>query len=146
MEWAADLIWLLHTAFIIWYFLVPFFNNHPMLVLHLFTGPLLFLHWLLNSDDCSLTLLEMKLRGIEDCKESFFWNLVSPIYKPPSDDVTRQLIWAVSIFLWGITVIKVVHTPSILTSVFKDTVRAFRGQPPLHVSGYNTLKDSDTQV
>ena len=127
MEWAADLIWLLHVAFIAWYVLVPFFNNHPMLVLHLFTGPLLFLHWMLNSDDCSLTLIEMKLRGIDDCSESFFWNLVSPIYKPKSDTVTRQFVWALSLMLWGVTVARVARHPEIFTSVFQDSMRAFRG-------------------
>ena len=129
-SFAADLIWLIHIAFVAWYVLVPFFNSKPMLVLHLFTGPLLFLHWILNSDDCSLTLLEMKLRGIDDCKESFFWNLVSPIYKPKSDQTTRQMVWAISLLLWGITVVKVVKHPDIITDVLHDGIRAFKGELP----------------
>jgi len=128
MEWAADIIWVLHIAFIAWFIIVPFTNNYPMLVLHLFTGPLLFLHWILNSDECSLTLIEMKLRGISECKESFFWNLVSPIYKPQSDKMTRQIVWILSLFLWGVTLSKAIRHPEIVTDVLHEAIATFKGQ------------------
>lgn len=126
MELAANIIWVIHIAFILWYIITPFTNNIPMLTLHFFTGPMLWIHWVTMRDECSLTLLEMKLRGIDDCKESFFWNLVSPIYKPRTDETVRQIIWLLSILLWFVTLSKVLKRPEMIAEVFYAATIPFR--------------------
>lgn len=130
MELVANLVWLIHMAFILWFVITPFTNNKPMLVLHFFTAGFLWLHWLTNRDECSLTLLEMKLRGIEDCKESFMWSVVSPIYKPRTDATMRQVIWVASIALWLVTVSKVLKDPHMVADVFRAALAPFTGKNP----------------
>lgn len=125
MNLAADIIYIIHMAFIAWYMITPFTNNVPMLVLHFFTGPFLMFHWIVNRDECSLTLLEMKLRGIEKCNESFFWNVVSPIYKPRTDETGRQIIWVAAIVFWLVTVSKVLRHPGMIGEVFRAAMTPF---------------------
>lgn len=122
MNVGATVIRLLHYAFILFYMVAPFTNNPSFLVLHLMTGPLLWVHWYTLSDECSLTLLECWFRGIpyNERHDSFFFNLVNPIYKFDSDADVRKFIWIVSIALWMITLIKVLHNPSILTEPFRQ--------------------------
>ena len=129
MEIAANIVWLIHMLFIAWFTITPFTNNAPMLALHFFTGPFLFLHWISLRDECSLTLLEMKLRGIENCNESFFWNVVSPIYKPRTTETGKQLLWLVSILLWLVTVSKVLKNPEMVAEVFHAAMRPFKRTP-----------------
>lgn len=89
---------------------------------------MLWIHWITLRDECSLTLLEMKLRGIEDCKESFFWNVVSPIYKPRTDETMRQFIWIASIALWLVTLSKVLKHPEMIAEVFQAAMIPFKKQ------------------
>lgn len=123
---AANVIWVLHMLFVVWMVVTPFTNNEPNLVLHLFVGPFLWFHWIMNEDACSLTLMEMKLRGIQDCKESFFHHVVSPIYKPRDEDI-RVMAWMASIGLWLVTLSKVLKRPQMIGDMFKT---AWYGHPP----------------
>lgn len=122
MNVAANIIRLLHYAFIVFYVVAPFTKNDSLLLLHLMTGPLLWVHWYAMSDECSLTLIECWCRGIpySERQESFFFNLVNPIYKFDSDADVRRFIWIASIALWMVTFAKVVNNPSILTNTFKQ--------------------------
>lgn len=113
----ANLVWLLHVAFVLWMVLTPFSNNEPMLVLHLFVGPFLWMHWLLSDDTCSLTLLESYLRGVP-CDKSFFHSVVSPVYKIQDDDI-RAASWVASVVLWLITLSKVMKRPAMISDMFK---------------------------
>jgi hypothetical protein len=122
-DFLANLIWILHILFILWFVLTPFTNNKPMLALHFVGGASLFVHWALGQDTCTLTLIEQKLRGVE-CKDSFFFNLVSPIYKI-SDEQLRPFVWIVSLALWSVTVSKIIKDPSILTSTFTQAFKPF---------------------
>lgn len=115
----ANLTWLLHAAFVLWFCLTPFVGSEPMLVLHLFIGPFLFFHWIMNDDTCSLTLLEMKLRGLEKCETSFFYNLVSPIYKPRDAEV-RSVAWVLAVSLWLVTVSRVLRRPNMIGDMFRQ--------------------------
>jgi len=128
-EFFANAIWLLHIAFILFYTLTPFTDIHKFPELHilmLFTGPLLWVHWLCNSDECSLTRMELMLRGDIEKRESFFYNLVSPIYQPTDDQQVRQIMWVVSIGLWLITLSKFIKNPCI----FKDFFNRALGRAP----------------
>jgi len=129
-DWAANIVKVIHILFILWFVITPFTNSEPALVLHLFTAPFLMLHWAMNADECSLTLLEMKLRGIEKCEHSFMWSVVSPIYKPRDADL-KSVAWIVTIILWLVTLSKVWKRPGMIKHVFggafvktDDTTRA----------------------
>lgn len=96
----------LHWAFVIFMAWAPFSSNRTALVMHALVTPFLWLHWILNDDTCALTLLEKKIRGLEDDSHSFFYALVSPVYKVRDADV-RVACWVASIVLWLITISKV---------------------------------------
>jgi hypothetical protein len=115
-EFLANVVWLMHILFVLWVVIVPFTQNKPMLVLHLVMVPFIQLHWLLSNDTCALTVAERWLRGV-DKSESFFHNLVSPIYVIKDEDI-RAWSWLLSFVLWFITLTKVVDDPSMIASVF----------------------------
>lgn len=115
-ELLANVIWLLHLLFVLWVVIVPFTNSSYMLVLHLILMPFIWCHWLLNSDVCALTLAERYFRGV-DSTESFFHNLVSPVYTL-SDSSVGRLAWIVSIALWTLTLTKVLRRPAMIKDAF----------------------------
>jgi hypothetical protein len=115
-EFLANVIKVLHIIFIIWVVVTPFTNNEPMLVLHLFVVPFMQIHWATNQDTCALTLMERHLRGVSS-DESFFHNLVSPVYKI-QDQQLRPVIWAASLGLWLVTLNKVMKDPGMIKRTF----------------------------
>lgn len=115
-EALANLCWLLHILFVLWVLIVPFTGNEPMLVLHLIIMPFLWFHWWLNEDTCALTLMECHFRGVKS-KDSFFHNLVSPVYKIRDGDV-RSWSWLASVLLWLLTLSKVLRRPAMIRDVF----------------------------
>ena len=117
----ANVCWVLHLLFVLWVLVVPFTSSEPMLVLHLMVMPFLWLHWLVNDDTCALTLMERHLRGVS-AEESFFHNLVSPVYKIRDGDL-RSLCWLLSVLLWLVTLSKVLRRPGMIRDVFT-------GRPP----------------
>lgn len=112
----ANLCWLLHIMFVLWVVITPFTHNEPMLVLHLMVMPFLWFHWVLADDTCALTLMERHLRGVPS-DESFFHNLVSPVYKIRDKDL-RAASWIASVVLWLITLSKVLQRPQMIRDVF----------------------------
>jgi hypothetical protein len=121
-EFLANIIYVLHILFILWFIITPFTNNPEMLVLHLVTVPFIMFHWVIQRDDCCLTLVEMKLRGLDyntESNKSFFYNLVSPFYII-RDENMRAYAWVVSICLWFITFLKVTKNPSMVTDIIKN--------------------------
>lgn len=117
----ANVCWVLHILFVLWVLVVPFTNNEPMLVLHLFVLPFLWFHWWVNDDTCALTLAERSLRGVPS-EDSFFHNLVSPVYKIQDSDV-RSASWVISILLWLVTLAKVLQRPAMIREVFLGQAR-----------------------
>ena len=112
----ANLCWVLHVLFVLWALVVPFTQNEPMLVLHLMIMPFLWFHWWMSDDTCALTLMERHLRGVSS-ENSFFHNLVSPIYKIKDEDM-RTVSWVVSVLLWLLTLSKVMQRPGMIRDVF----------------------------
>lgn len=113
---AGWLIFLLHALFVAFLTWAPFSSCDVAIVGCALLMPCLWVHWLLNDDTCALTLLERKLRGVENC-DSFFYNLVSPIYKPRDADV-RAFAWVASVLLWGVAASKVLADPSMVRRAF----------------------------
>lgn len=117
----ANVCWILHILFVLWVLAVPFTDNEPMLVLHLMVMPFLWLHWAVNDDTCALTLAERHLRGVSS-DDSFFHNLVSPVYKIKDDDL-RVVCWWFSVGLWLVTLSKVLRRPAMIREVFTGRAR-----------------------
>lgn len=128
----ANLVWVLHILFVLFFVTVPFLDimEYPELhILHLMTGPLLWVHWLANSDECALTRIEMFFRGDAEKTNSFFYNLVQPIYQPTDDRVLRQGIWVVSIGLWLITLTKFIKNPCVFKAFLGKLRNGKRNAP-----------------
>lgn len=104
-ELVAGLVSVLHLVFVVFMAWAPFSGNRMALVCHLVVTPLLWLHWALNDDSCALTLLETKLRGVDN-SQSFMHSLVSPVYKVKDADM-RSVCWVSSVALWLVTVSQV---------------------------------------
>lgn len=84
----ADIIRIIHICIILYILLTPFIvTDESLLTIHVFCCIALLSHWYFNSDECILTLLESKLRGIST-EESFINNIISPIYKTSYDFTT----------------------------------------------------------
>lgn len=122
----ANVVWLLHVLFVLWVVITPFTSSHQALLMHLILLPFIFVHWILNDDTCALTLAEMKLRGLDpdQCSESFFFNLVSPIYKI-RDESVRSLAWALAVGLWLVTAYRVYNNPAIVKDFWAQLKRAW---------------------
>jgi len=130
----ANLIWILHICFVLFFVVTPFLDieEYPELhILHLMCGPLLFIHWIAGSDECALTRMEMFFRGTEEKQTSFFYNLVQPIYQPTDDRLIRQWIWVVSIALWLITLTKFIKKPCVFRNFLTKVRNGGRPVPPV---------------
>lgn len=98
---AADVIKILHAAFAFLNVMAPFSDSQDLLRYHAVVMPFLFLHWITNDDTCALTLLETRLRGIPK-RQSFFHNLVGPVYKFRA----TTLVWVLSLVLWIVSMVR----------------------------------------
>jgi len=98
---AADIIKILHAAFVILNVVAPFSDSQDLLRYHVVVMPFLYLHWITNDDTCALTLLETHLRGCPN-RESFFHNLVSPVYKFRA----TTIVWLFSLALWIVSMVR----------------------------------------
>jgi len=76
----ANLVFVFHTIVILFVLTAPFSNIPALLILHITFSISLILHWLFNSNECSLTYIEAKLRGL-DKTQSFTHQFVAPMYE-----------------------------------------------------------------
>ena len=88
-----------------------------MLSIHLLVIPFIMIHWLTNQTVCALTIMEKALRGTNLDEETFFGQVVNPIYKGSGffadmirpiydikDEKTeKRMVWFGLITLWIIT-------------------------------------------
>jgi hypothetical protein len=99
---------------------VPFFGGDYLLSLHFIIVPFLMLHWVTNQSVCALTEIEKLVRGGCESKDTFFGQVMEPIYKSESfigrlaapfytfkDEETETLaVWVMLTGLWLITLYK----------------------------------------
>lgn len=107
----ANLIRILHVLLILFILCVPFVKKIPwqLILLHFVIVGSLLLHWVTNNDDCLLSNLESKLRGIP-VETSFMYSLVSPVYKNDiSDEQIRVLVTFVTPFLGCATLFRFIN-------------------------------------
>ena len=84
-EFMANLILLFHFCIVIFVLVAPFINIIAIWILHIIFCICMIIHWKLNNNICSLSVLEAKLRGL-DYVETFAHKFVSPIYDISSSD------------------------------------------------------------
>lgn len=111
----SNIINIIHTLFVLFVLLVPFTEDKFMLIIHALIIPNVLLHWFLNNNVCSLTVLEKKIRektsnkkeNEEDC---FTCKLIYPIYDFKKNyNEFSNLSYLVSIILFLISSNKIYH-------------------------------------
>lgn len=99
----ANFVRILHIALIFFIILVPFKKdlNWSTVLLHFTVCASLLFHWWCMNDECLLTHIESRLRGIP-IDHSFMYSLVSPVYKI-SDENLRKIAFIVTPILGLVT-------------------------------------------
>lgn len=96
----------IHLLFVLFIVLTPFFGNEFMLTYHFIAIPFLVLHWITNNDTCALTLLESKVRGVDD-DQTFIGNIIKPIYN--AHLTSKHYYWIMAV-LFLITTLRLHYT------------------------------------
>lgn len=112
-ELTIKVIQSVHILLMVMIIYIPFTNSPYLLMLHALFIPFLWLHWLTNNDTCVLTMLEKKLKGVED-DECFTCQLINPIFNfKKSNQDASKMIYTITIGLWLISVGKLAYKISI---------------------------------
>lgn len=114
MNVLADLIWLFHVLVIVFVLGAPFTNIPALLILHVTFSVSLLVHWLGNNNECSLTLLESTLRGL-DKTQSFTHQFIAPVYDI-SNTEWSQVCYTVTTTLLLISIYKLWTSPQVAQS------------------------------
>lgn len=75
----ANCISIFHSMIICFILLAPFLDIPSLLILHITFSVSLLVHWWGNSNVCSLSVIESKLRGL-NYTESFTHKFIAPVY------------------------------------------------------------------
>lgn len=107
-----QLIVVLHFLFVLFVVLTPFIGNNYFLILHVIVIPFMMAHWVMNDNNCALTLMEKKIRhqlyGEEpDPNDCFTYNIIAPVYDfKKNNHEMSHVIYIVTIALWCYSVYK----------------------------------------
>lgn len=78
------IITIIHACFLTGVILIPFSNSNYLLLIYIIIMPFIMLHWILNNNNCSLTLLERELRkkiyGKYSKADCLTCRLIEPVY------------------------------------------------------------------
>jgi hypothetical protein len=102
-----------HILFVLFVFLVPFFGTNMLLLMHFIVVPFVILHWITNQNQCSLTIIERKIRkeiyGEEpNPNDCIAYNIITPIYDFNKNYSNMSFaIYLITIFLWLCTAYKI---------------------------------------
>lgn len=105
----ANFISFLHILVVLFVILAPFSNILYILILHVSFAACLLLHWRNNSDICSLSILESKLRGL-DYTETYMHRLISPIYTVSESQLSKWC-YIITIITMSISIYKIYNSP-----------------------------------
>lgn len=108
----ANIVSIFHFSIILFIIVIPFTKVFPaILFIHILLCISIILHWLHNSNVCSLSILEAKLRGIPYTK-SYTHSIISPIY-----DISKtqwsKICYIIIIFLMGISMINILKSENL---------------------------------
>jgi hypothetical protein len=98
----ANYIRAFHTIVVIFILLAPFSNIPAFLILHITFSISLLLHWYTNNNECSLTYLEAKLRGL-DRTQAFTHKFIAPMYEMSSTEWSK-ICYIVTITLMCVSI------------------------------------------
>ena len=105
----ANTIWVFHMLVVAFVVLAPLTQVPALHILHITFSLSLLVHWYCNSNVCSLSMIESKLRGL-DYTESFTHRIVAPIYDI-SKTTWSKLCYTVTSILLCISIYKLIHSP-----------------------------------
>jgi hypothetical protein len=94
----ANLIKCIHILLIVFLVLAPFTKDSLIICLNLIVMTGIMIHWSLNNQVCCLTEFEKLCRGKECDSETFFGQLVGPVY---TLNQQNQIAWIVILFLFA---------------------------------------------
>lgn len=105
----ANIINAFHILVVLFVILTPFvfYNTSQMLILHITFTISLLLHWWGNSNVCSLSYMESKLRGL-DYTESFTHKFIAPIYDI-SQTTWSQICYIITIIVLSLSLYHVYY-------------------------------------
>ena len=104
------LINVLHIIVIIFVLCAPFSGSNYFLFIHVIIVPFIMLHWVLNNNTCSLTVMEKFVRtqtyGVQPMdEECFSYQFIAPIYDFNKNHESFSYFTYVATFsLWSISV------------------------------------------
>lgn len=122
----ANFIRLLHILLVLFILIAPFTNTPGYLILHITLSISLLTHWVGNSDICSLSLLESKLRG-NAYSETFMHQIVAPVYKINETSLSK-ISYIVVITLMCVSMYKLYKTG--VFSLIKKDITSINGMSP----------------
>ena len=103
----ANIIFVFHIIIILFKLIAPFTNKIALLILHIVFSLCLLLHWHLNSNVCSLSILESHLRGL-DYTNTFSHQFISPIYNI-SSTIWNDFTTIITLILMYISIIQLIN-------------------------------------
>ena len=120
----ADIINLIHVVVLLFILATPFIGSEYYLTLHLIIIPFIMIHWLTNQTVCALTELEKLARGTSVDADTFFGQMMVPIYQNESfvgkiispfytiqdKETEKRAVWIGLALLWIITLIRLLPT------------------------------------
>jgi hypothetical protein len=103
----------LHFSMVIAILYVPFQNDPWYLVMYTMFVPFLMLHWVMNDNNCILTVVEKQIRRSmgqkeEELSSCFTCQIIEPVY-----DITKifpdesALIYIITFLLWLVAVYRI---------------------------------------
>jgi len=125
----ANIIRVLHFLLVAFLILAPFTNNILIIFLNLVMMAGIMFHWALNNQTCCLTICEKMLRGKELDSETFFGNLMGPVYSANE----TVLSWVFILVLFAYNLKKFKEKKSQLKSKWETLVRRRQQEPPRQV-------------
>lgn len=112
----ANIVFVIHVLVVIFFVYAPLSNSPTLWVLALISSVFTMSHWAMpgpGQDTCCLTVCERWLRGC-DKGDSFFHNIMSPIYKAVdkeegtfTNEFTNRATWAAMIALTAVSAAKI---------------------------------------
>ena len=128
----ANIIRIFHIFIILFVLIAPFTNLTALLILHITFSISLLVHWVFNSNECSLTLLESQLRGLPR-NESFSYKFISPIYNISNTDWS-YFCYIITISLMCVSIYKLYHSEKLA-----KTIKCFSEKSKMEISMYNKI-------
>ena len=128
----ANLIRIFHLFIILFILIAPFTNLTALLILHITFSISLLVHWVCNSNECSLTLLESQLRGLPK-NESFSYKFISPMYDISNSDWSR-FCYVITIFLMCISIYNLYYSEKLA-----KTMKCFSERTKIDDSFYKRM-------